>query len=199
MNKGQLMDELDSIPLQELIARSAGGEENAFRVLVQRHQGYVYALAFRLVCDENDAEDIVQDTFIRVWRHLSSYDPRVRFTTWIYTIAVNLAYDRLKARKRRHWMIPLASAEEDASAGEDRVDERITNRDLARRIKEFADHLPVKQRLVFLLRDIQDFTVKEVAQTLEMSQNAVKANLCYARRSIRKKMERHNAAEGHTS
>jgi RNA polymerase sigma-70 factor (ECF subfamily) len=194
------MDDPESVPLQELIARSALGEENAFRSLVQRHQSYVYALAFRLVCDKDDAEDIVQDTYIRVWKHLSSYDHEVKFTTWLYKIVVNLAYDRLKARRRRQrWMLPLRTAGQETPTDDHRAEQDIASRDLARKIRELADHLPMKQRLVFLLRDVQDFTVEEVAQILAMSKNAVKANLCYARRSLRQKMKQLEPAEGETS
>ena len=85
----------------EIIERSRRGEREAFRVLVEHHQSYAFALAFRLVCDEDAAKDIVQESFIRVWKHLSEYRPTVKFTTWLYRIVVNLSYDRLKTDRRR--------------------------------------------------------------------------------------------------
>jgi RNA polymerase sigma-70 factor (ECF subfamily) len=158
--------------LDELIDRSKRGEIDAFRHLVKRHQGYAFALAFRLVCDEETAKDVVQESFIRIWKHLQEYDPAVKFTTWLYRIVVNLSFDQLKMDKRRG-----------------RVIENFVNRDLVERIRRVAARLPLKQQLVFVLRDLNDLSVQETADVLAMSSGSVKANLSYARQTIRKKME----------
>jgi RNA polymerase sigma-70 factor, ECF subfamily len=170
----------------EIIERSQNGERDAFRQLVEHHQSYAFSLAFRLVCDEDAAKDIVQESFIRVWEHLGEYRPAVKFTTWLYRIVVNLSYDRLKADRRRVRVMSIERQEPvDCAASEI----ALMNRDLAERIRALAGGLPPKQRMVFTLRDLHDLSVQETANILAISTNAVKANLSYARRRIRTNLD----------
>jgi RNA polymerase sigma-70 factor (ECF subfamily) len=177
--------------LDELIEQSQSGESEAFRLLVEEYQGYAFGLAFRIVCDEDVAKDIVQESFIRVWRHLREYDPAIKFTTWLYRIVVNLCFDQLKMDKRRKRVI-ANERELDARSALDNADaeRNVINKDLAEKIKSVAARLPLKQRLVFVLRDLNDLSVKETAEVLAMSRDSVKANLSYARQNIRKHMQR---------
>ena len=85
----------------ETIIRCKSGDMSAFQSLVEEYQIYAYKLAFRLLCSEDEAKDVVQESFIRVWRHIQKYDLRSKFTTWLYKIVTNLCYDHLKARNRR--------------------------------------------------------------------------------------------------
>lgn len=173
---------------KRLIERSQAGDMNAFRTLVERHQRYAYALAFRIVCNESDARDIVQESFIRVWRSLKAFDLDKKFTTWLYRIVVNLACDCMRAEKRKRRLF-LVTGEEECFARENGLsDETVCNRDLVEHIRRLADGLPPRQRLVFVLRDLQDMTMEEVAETLHMSMASVKTNLCYARKQIRKRL-----------
>lgn len=178
--------------LEQTITRCKQGDVWAFRQLVELHQQFAFSLAFRIVCDEDDARDIVQEAFIRVWKHLKDFVPEVKFTTWLYRIVVNLSYDRLKGeRSRRRLFMPLSkTVEGDRSAVGRPVDTDVMNRDLADRIKTIAHGLPVRQRVVFVLRDLQDLSVQEVAEILGISHEAVKTNLCYARRHIRLSLKR---------
>lgn len=172
----------------DLIARCRAGESDAFRGLVERHQEYAYALAFRMVCDENRARDIVQESFIRAWRHLDRFDASRRFTTWLYAIIVHAAYDDLRGQRRRQALFVPSESSGQAPGGDPL--EAIANRDLAERIRGLTGDLPAKQRMVFVLRDLQDLSVEETAETLGISESSVKANLSYARRRIRERMER---------
>jgi RNA polymerase sigma-70 factor (ECF subfamily) len=197
MNPPQQTDDPGASYLPELIGRCLRNEGGAFRQLVEEHQRYVFSLAFRVLRDDEDARDVVQETFIRVWKNLHAYDMRSKFTTWLYTITVNLAYDQLKSRTRkRRWFLAPGSVESQNSAGAAEEEMNIVNRDLAAKIEELAGSLPPKQQLVFVLRDLQDLSVDEVAQALFMSTSTVKANLCYARRFIRTQMQRLEAIEG---
>jgi RNA polymerase sigma-70 factor, ECF subfamily len=177
--------------LDQVLTRSKEGDVWAFRQLVESHQQYAFSLAFRIIGDEDDARDIVQEAFIRVWKHIKDFVPDVKFTTWLYRIVVNVAYDRLKAEKRRRFLFmrmektPQIDSQPDGTA----PDASLVNRDLAEKIKAFAQKLPLKQRLVFVLRDLQDLTVDEVAEVLDMSRESVKTNLCYARQNIRRKLK----------
>lgn len=177
--------------LEQAIARSKLGDVLAFRRLVELHQQYAFSLAFRIVCDEDDARDIAQETFIRVWQHIKDFVPEVKFTTWLYRIVVNLSYDRLKGRGRRRRLFVTMSETTgfDHEEGVLAVDAHIENRDLSDKIKAIARGLPRKQRMVFVLRDLQDMTVEETAEILKMSHESVKTNLCYARRHIRLRLK----------
>jgi RNA polymerase sigma-70 factor (ECF subfamily) len=177
-------------PEAELITRCRAGEVDAFRRLVMRFEHYAYALAFRMVCSEDRAREIVQESFIRVWKSFDRFDPSKKFTTWLYAIVVNLAYDGIRADRRRLGLFSGSPGEGDRSASGEELAETVANRDLAEKIRELTGFLPPKQRMVFVLRDLQDLSVEEVAGTLGMSASSVKANLCYARQQIRKRLER---------
>ncbi len=174
------------------IRSSQQGDENAFARVVRAHYSYAYTLAFRLVLDESDADDVVQEGFVRVWKNLDRFDPNTRFTTWLYRIVTNVSLDVIRARKRRPMItdrepddIPMG---ETADAGNP---EALTgNRDMIEHIKRLAADLPDTQRLVFTLRDIQDLTIEEVCECTGLSSESVRSNLHYARKRLRERLER---------
>jgi RNA polymerase sigma-70 factor (ECF subfamily) len=178
--------------LEELIAEAKNGNVNAFRKIVNEHQSYAYAVAFRFFCDEDDAEDVVQESFIRIWNHLKDFDPKMKFTTWMYKIVVNLCYDKAKSNKRRMSVFARLndnSSKDDYIENTD-IERDLTNKETAALIKRIADGLSEKQRMIFLLRDIQDLTIEEVAGITGMSDSAIKTNLFFARQNIKKKLAR---------
>lgn len=167
------------------------GDSTAFRTLVENHQDYAYSLAIRFLGNEEDARDTVQETFIRVWKHLPSFDFRCKFTTWMYRIVINLCLDRTKSQKRREMLLQpeaLENFREQCTAGIDLEDENV-KKELAALITAFAAELAPRQRAVFILRDLQDESVKGVSQILGISKGAVKSNLSHARKAIRLKLE----------
>ena len=171
----------------ELISRSVGGDLPAFRLLMESHQQYAYAVAFRLLHDTENTKDVVQEAFIRVWNNLHAYRREVKFTTWLYKIVINLCYDRMKMESRRkRWLGYFGglTAGDEVAQGPD-LDEEIGNADLRRSILLEAKKLPPRQQLVFRLRDVQDFSLEEIAEMADMSISSAKTNLCYARRRIR--------------
>jgi RNA polymerase sigma-70 factor (ECF subfamily) len=178
--------------LEELIAEAKNGDVHAFRKIVNGYQSYAYAIAFRFLCDEDDAEDIVQECFIRIWNHLQNFDSRMKFTTWMYKIVVNLCYDKAKSNKRR---MSLFARLNDNSSQDDyiesaNIERELTDKETIALIKQIADGLSEKQRMIFLLRDLQDLTIQEVVDITGMSESAIKTNLFYARQNIRKKLAR---------
>ena len=177
---------------RHIVAQCQAGDVNAFRRLVERYQQYAFAVAFRIVCEEDDAKDIVQEAFVRVWRNLRGFDPEKKFGTWLFKIVVNLAYDCLRMEKRkRRLFTPIAAGEElRATMDPGGLENVVSNKDLAEKIKALTAELSPKQRIVFVLRDLQDMTMEEISQHLGMSMSSVKANLCYARRNIRERLGR---------
>jgi len=175
----------------EIISLCIKGNKEAFRRLVEKYQPYAYALALRLLCHEEDAKDVVQDCFIRVWYHLQKFNPKYQFTTWLYKIVTNLCYDRIKMAKRRKKVFSYGLENENLLkiTNELNMENEIDNKELTKTIEIFSHDLTPKQRMVFVLRDLQDLSIKEVAKILGISMNAVKSNLSLARQMIRKKLE----------
>ena len=183
----QHSEEHQQEPLADLISRCREGDLAAFRLLMESQQRYAYAVAFRLLHDTDNAQDVVQEAFIRVWNNLGRYRPEVKFTTWLYKIVINLCYDRMKMESRRkRWLGYFGGTreQEEGVHGRDLATD-IENADLRTHILREAKSLPPRQRLVFHLRDIQDFSLEEIAERAGMSIGTVKTNLCYARRKIR--------------
>jgi RNA polymerase sigma-70 factor, ECF subfamily len=176
----------------ESLQRSRNGDAEAFRMIVEGHQPFAYAVAFRFLGNVTDAEDAVQEAFINVWKHLAAYDPRKKFTTWLYRIVANECLDHIKSRKRLRTAIPVESmsggADQDRAAGDD-PNQAFDDRERLRMVEAFVRELPDKQRMVFILRDMQDQSIEETSQILKMSRASVKSNLCHARIFLRQRIE----------
>ena len=105
--------------LNELIERAKMGNVNAFTSIVNMHQHYAYAVAFKILCDEENSKDVVQESFIRIWKHIADYNQKSKFTTWMYKIVVNLCYDKLRRIKRQNHIIELSIDNLDVLANDD--------------------------------------------------------------------------------
>lgn len=174
-----------------ILQRSIKRDRDAFRKLVERYQSYAFKLAFRLLCHEEDARDVVQESFIRVWKHLPKYNPQNKFTTWLYRIVTNLCYDRIKAESRRAKVFSFGFTEHypGSTAISYSLEDQVGNKEIAERIIQIANNLKTKQRMVFVLRDLHDLSIREVSEILSITTGSVKSNLYHARRNIRKKLE----------
>ena len=180
---------MNSEKIKEVIERSKQRDTDAFRQLVETYQPFVFRLAFRLLCSEDEAKDIVQETFIRVWLHLYRYQKHTRFTTWLYKISCNLCYDRLRTIKRfrddEKTSIDLSDLNVSA---DDNIEQSVINRDLKELIIALTHGLTPKQRLVFTLRDIEGLELEDVREITGMSGAKIKSNLYLARQYIRSKI-----------
>jgi len=174
---------------KEIFQRCKLGDDSAFRELVETYQSYGYALAVRFLCHEEDARDVVQESFIRVWKYMHTFNVKSKFTTWYYRIVTNLCLDKIKMKKRK----ATVSIHEEKVAIHQKdpqdLEEKISNRDLIQKIISMTEKLPNKQRLVFVLRDLQDLPIVEVSQIMKVSPGSVKSNLSLARKKIRQHLE----------
>ena len=169
---------------QDIIKQIKKGNQSAFKSLVEEYQQYAFTLAFRILCDEAEARDAVQDSFIKIWQKIRTYDGKAKFTTWMYRIVTNTAIDRLRSIKRiRHINIDDVTDKLDALHQDD-SSIKLENNELAQMIRFISEGLPEKQRLVFIMRDLQGLLTSEVQEILEMSESAIKSNLYHARREI---------------
>lgn len=178
--------------IQQLVRQSQEGNSQAFGQLVVVYQPFVFRIAFKLICDTAEAEDITQEAFIRAWTHLPDFDGKVKFSTWLYRIAVNLCYDQLRQRKRR---APSVSPQEQAQAiarllTEESAETALTNEELMRTITLLTNELTPKQKLVFTLWDLEGIPPEEIRAMTGLSSARIKSNLYLARKYIRERIDK---------
>lgn len=186
------LDTLRSLNSSPDIELARNGNQEAFTRLVRNSYDFAYRVAARLTGNHEDAEDVCQETFIRIWRHLEAFDTTMLFSTWMYRIVTNLSLDRVKSRRRRfRWLSPT-SDHQDAEGVPDRMNihQSFETGDLSRIVRELVSALPPTQRLVFALRDLEQMDVGDVASVTGLSVGSVKTNLSYARAHIRKLLVR---------
>lgn len=174
-----------------LIELAKGGDHHAFRKIVEAHQGFAYAVAFRFVGNRNEAEDITQETFIKLWKNIGKYRSEIKLTTWLYKIIMNLCLDFLKSAQRNQQL-----RTEDVESNHEIVDlstqeQKQDDAEMLGVIVELAKQLTPKQQSVFVLRDLEGLPVEEVAEITGMDQGQIKSNLYYARIKIREVLTKH--------
>lgn len=181
---------------ETLAARASSGDAPAFETLVRRYQSRVFGLACRLTGSDNDAADVLQDTFLQAYRHLSSFRHESRFGTWLYRIATNAALMQRRARSRRpseplDAFLPafdeagLHRATPEELTVTNRVEELIDRRNLVDKARAAIDRLPDSCRVAFVLRDLEDLPTAEVADVLGIEPAAVRQRVHRARLLLR--------------
>jgi RNA polymerase sigma-70 factor (ECF subfamily) len=197
--------DLSSLTDDELIARARQKDFSAFEALLERYEDKVFRLAYRFVRNESDAKEILQDTFLSVWRKLDTFKGDSQFSSWVYRVAANTALMRLRSQ-RRHPEIstedlppgfldgfrPATGGGEALahlpSPGENwakRPDEQLQSDELRRHIQAAVEALPELYRTVFLIRDVEGLSTEETAEVLGISVPTVKTRLHRARIALR--------------
>jgi RNA polymerase sigma-70 factor, ECF subfamily len=175
---------------QEIIRKAADGNAEAFRLIVRQHQSILYSVSFRFLGNAEDAEDVVQEAFIRLWKNLPKYRQDVRISTWSYKIVVNLCLDVLKSAFRKQQKNNIEISDESNIKGRS-ADEELNASELYELIQEAASELTPKQKAVFILRDLEELPVEAVCSILSMSSDNVKSNLYYARQQMGEKLKKY--------
>jgi len=157
----------------------------AFRTLMEHYAEFAYTVAFRIVNDKEEAKDLVQETFITVWDKIRGFHSEKPFSNWLYRIIVNKCYDALRKNKKNmvhpeqsQWNIPELLSHDDPETIMD-------HRELAYLIRSFTRNLSRKQKMVFVLSDLQGLTHDEISEITGMLKTSVKSNLNHARKKIR--------------
>jgi RNA polymerase sigma-70 factor (ECF subfamily) len=206
-NRSAAPADASSDPDRDLVLRAQAGDTRAFGELVERYQGRVFALTRRILKDEDEAEDALQETFLSAFRGLAKFKREAKFSTWIFRIASNAALMRL--RKRRGDTVSL-----DAPLDEESTDDAAPTRDLRdwsrtpeeellnKETREAMDRaiaeLPADQAAVFQLRDVEGLSNEEAAEALGTSVAAAKSRLHRARLFLRGRLDRHFAGQDGT-
>ena len=184
-----------------LIRTARNGDESAFRALFDAHSGRVFGLAFRYLRNQTDAEDVLQETFIRAYNALDAYDPTktVSFALWINRIGINCSIDALR-RGRRRSAEPLEGEVMNtlaARAPEDDPERVARNREVRRRIDQALDRLSPRQRMIFTLRHDLGYTTREIAQSVGTTEGSVKKHLFRAVDALKKRLRRFALEDGY--
>ncbi len=173
---------------EDIVVRCQQGEKAAFRGVVQTYQRMVFSLSLKLLCDEEEARDMVQETFIRVWQRMGEYDTRKNFTTWIYTIAIRLCLDRLK-RMQHVVSMPDDELVFRRYASDTDTHRALENKEWVSIVRMLADGLGEKQRMVFTLCHLEGLSSSEVEEITGLDTKQVKSNLYVARQTIRERLK----------
>ena len=167
----------------DLVRRASRGDVDAFEALYREHVGRIYAVSLRMVADAALAEELTQEAFVRAWRKLALFRGTSAFGTWLHRLAVNVALDAMRARRRWRQRFTEEQPERPPAAP---ATDPAGSLDLERGIAE----LPPRARAVFVLHDIEGYKHREIARLLELSVGASKAHLHRARRRLREELQR---------
>ncbi len=177
---------------EQLIALFQQGEEEAFLALVGRYKDRLMNFVFRFLGDYEEAEDLVQETFLRVYKNRHAYQEIAKFSTWIYTIAGNLARSELRKRKRRKTVTMSQLAQEDreydpADTDAGPLDKTMSSYSLAE-IEKAIHGLPEPFKTIILLRDIQELSYEDISKILDIPMGTVKSRVNRARLKLQSKL-----------
>jgi len=197
MNARSVTNEADAALPQDatdeaLVRRVQEGDGEAFETIARRYMRPVHAVVSSIVNGPDDADDTVQETFLRALERIRSYNPNRPFAPWLYQVARNVARNRRKyIRSRTHE--ELTDIEHGGVGGKrNQPDRQAELSELRRDLEAAVDSLPERQRAAFRLHDIEGFKANEIAEMLGVSDGTVRANVHHARRILRKRLEGHH-------
>lgn len=181
------------------VARAGEGDSDSFRSLVERHSRYVFSVAYRLTGSVEDAEDVVQNAFLKAYKQVSRFEARADFKTWLHRITVNCAIDLI--RSRRHREVPQDLDDLESMGGPPRADgalpgpERLLfSAEVRDRLQEGLSQLTASERAAFTLRHVEGMPIREVASAMGLKTEAAKNSIFRAVRKMRLALEPFAAA-----
>jgi RNA polymerase sigma-70 factor (ECF subfamily) len=175
------MQESDSA----VVARVREGQDDAYRMLVEQHSRGLFRLAFRMTGNEQDAEDVVQETLLRAFRHMDRYESRASLSTWLHRIAANCALDLIRRRKRRQEGEPPPEV-----AGGDPSPARLAYSNQVREcVAEAMNGLSEQERTAFVLRHFEGESIENIGQALGLNVSAAKHSVFRAVQKLRRTLE----------
>lgn len=186
----------------ELVRRVQAHDEIAFREIVERYQSKVFSIIYGILRNRNDAEDIAQQVFAKIYFSIGKFSFRSSLLTWIYKIAVNECYDYLRKKRVRKLVYESDFSEEDSRRMENAeqtveqvrpVDTRLAQRDL---VMKLLEKISEEDRTLMLLKEVEGHSVEELAQMTGMNQNTIKVKLFRARRKLLKAADRLDRRHG---
>ncbi|RRJ62098.1 RNA polymerase sigma factor SigW [Paenibacillus oralis] len=178
-----------------LVRLARKGDQGAFAELVDLYKDKLFHLGYRMLSNRHEAEDVVQETFLRVYKNWSRYDDKQKFSTWIYRIATNLCIDRLRKRKPNYYLDAEMNDQEGMDGytlipGDDKTPEtEYLLSETQQTIHQAIAGLPAKYKSVIVLRYLQEMSLQEISDVLDMPVTTVKTRVHRGREFLRKKLE----------
>jgi RNA polymerase sigma-70 factor (ECF subfamily) len=177
------------------VERARSGDSDAFRLLVEQHSRAIFRLAYRMTGNEEDAEDVVQETFLRAYRQLDKYEARSSFSTWLYRIASNYSLDLIRMRKRHEDKRERGSDQDQRdilqsipmdTPGPDRI---VYSAQIKDRVNAALNELSTQERTAFVLRHFEGLSIEEIGESLGTGANATKHSIFRAVQKLRRSLE----------
>jgi RNA polymerase sigma-70 factor (ECF subfamily) len=179
----------------EAVAQVRAGNPDAFRVLVERHSRAIFRLAFRMTGNEQDAEDAVQETFLRAFKQLKNFDGRSTFSTWLYRVCSNCTIDSMRVRKR-HEQKRVREQEDSETdllsqqaSKAPNAEQLAHSREISSKLGPALEQLSVMERTAFVMRHYEGLGIEEIGQILEVQPNAAKHSVFRAVQKLRRALE----------
>jgi RNA polymerase sigma-70 factor (ECF subfamily) len=173
----------------DLMLRFKGGDEAAFEELVRKHTRSVLNIVERYLADRSQAEDVAQDVFVKVYKARVKYEPAAKFTTWLFRITVNHCLNELRSRRSQPvGQAPMEELVEHPSP--ENPDDRMNSAELKSAVREALDSLPENQRMAVILSRYQELSYDEIAETMNLSLEAVKSLLFRAKENLKERLKR---------
>ena len=191
MTKGSVFEVTgrETLTDEEVVARILEGETELFELIMRRHNQRIYRAVRAIVRDESEAEDVMQDAYVRAYIHLKQFAGKAKFSTWLTRIAVHEALARLRNRRRYDEPGPTLETSEDPMdrlpSPESTPEAHLQTRELGDVLEEAIESLPPAFRSVFMLRAVEEMSTSEVAECLDLSEENVKVRLHRARALLR--------------
>jgi len=182
------MDRMDATESAAVLARAQQGDGDAFRALVERHSRTVFRLAFRMTGNEQDAEDVVQESFLRAYRQLGRFESRANFGTWLYRIVANCSVDLMRAKQARHDQTRSESIDEaiEMPAGDLPGPERLAqSAEIQRRVQAALEAVSPLERAAVTLRHYEGRSIDEISSALGLGTSAAKHSVFRAVKKLR--------------
>ena len=173
----------------DLVVRARAGDRGAFERLVRLHADRLYAVVLRVSGDAHEAEEVVQETFLRAWRNIDRFQGRSQFFTWLYRIGINEARRSQERRRARPQSAPLADAETQIPDERQAPQARAESHELRRALEAAILALPLEYRMPLVLRDVEGLSTAQAADVMELGEAAFKSRLHRARLAVREAVD----------
>jgi len=185
-----MMDDSDAVA----VARAQAGDQDAFGLLVERHSIRLFQLAYRMTGNEQDAEDVVQEAFLRAYKQLNRFEARAGFGTWLHRIAANCSLDHLRKRKRQDQQVdPVElTAEEPMSTISSNAplpDDQVFHLEVQQKVEGVMEQLTPMERTAFVLRHFEGKSIEEIGRVLGTGPSATKQSIFRAVQKMRRALE----------
>jgi len=177
---------------EEVVTRVLAGETGLFEIVMRRHNQRLYRVARAILRNDGEAEDVMQDSYVRAYEHLDQFAGRAKFSTWLTRIAVHEALARQRRGSRYQELEPMSEREGDPmdrfASVTPNPEQQASNSEIRRLLEEAVEKLPDSYRIVFVLRDVEEMSTTDAAEALEITEENVKIRLHRARVLLRKSL-----------